>query len=183
MKKMLLTILFLGLLPLAAAAQDAAPPETNPVSNMVKQVLARSSKNIIAAAEEMPADKYSYSPTPEQMTFGHLVVHITGFNNLVCSKLSGTAAPDGPKLAETDPKDKLVPALKASFDFCTQAMAKLDDTNLGDQMVLFGDHKLSRAAVMIIYVSIFADHYGTEAMYLRMNKLIPPTAEKAKSGQ
>ena len=49
MKKMLLTILFLGLLPLAAAAQDAAPPETNPVSNMVKQVLARSSKNIIAA--------------------------------------------------------------------------------------------------------------------------------------
>jgi hypothetical protein len=87
MKKMLLTILFLGLLPLAAAAQDAAPPETNPVSNMVKQVLARSSKNIIAAAEEMPADKYSYSPTPEQMTFGHLVVHITGFNNLVCSKL------------------------------------------------------------------------------------------------
>jgi hypothetical protein len=77
----------------------------------------------------------------------------------------------------------LVPALKASFDFCTQATAKLDDANLGEQMVLFGDHKLSRAAVMMIYVSSFADHYGTEAMYLRMNKLLPPTAEKAKSGQ
>jgi len=183
MKKMLLGILVLGLMPFAAAAQDAAAPETNPVSNMVKLVLARSSKNIVAAAEEMPADKYSYSPTPEQMTFGHLVIHITNFNNLVCSKLSGTAAADTPKLADTDPKDKLVPALKASFDFCTQATAKLDDTNLGDQMVLFGDHKVSRAAVMIIYVSSFADHYGTEAMYLRLNKLTPPTAEKPKSGQ
>ena len=183
MKKMLLGILVLGLMPLVAAAQDAAPPETNPVSNMLRASLARSAKNIVAAAEEMPADKYSYSPTPEQMTFGHLIVHITGFNNLVCSKLSGTTAPDTPKLAETDPKDKLVPALKASFDFCTQATAKLDDANLGEQMVLFGDHKLSRAAVMMIYVSSFADHYGTEAMYLRMNKLLPPTAEKAKSGQ
>jgi uncharacterized damage-inducible protein DinB len=183
MKKMLLAILVLGLLPFVAAAQDATPPETNPVSNMVKLVLARSAKNIVAAAEEMPADKYSYSPTPEQMTFGHLVIHITNFNNLVCSKLSGAAAPDTPKLADTDPKDKLVPALRASFDFCTQATAKLDDTNLGDQIVLFGDHKMSRAAVMIIYVSSFADHYGTEAMYLRLNKLIPPTAEKAKSGQ
>jgi DinB superfamily len=183
MKKMLLGILVLSLMPLVAAAQDAAPPETNPVSNMLKLTLARSAKNIVAAAEEMPADKYSYSPTPEQMTFGHLIVHITGFNNLVCSKLSGAPAPDAPKLTETDPKDKLVPALKASFDFCTQATAKLDDANLGEQMVLFGDHKLSRAAVMMIYVSSFADHYGAEAMYLRMNKLIPPTAEKAKSGQ
>ena len=185
MKKIWLAILILSFTPLAATAQDAAAaaPEANPVSNMVKLMLARNAKNIVAAAEEMPADKYSYSPTPEQMTFGHLMVHITNFNNLVCSKLSGTAAPEGPKLAETDPKDKLVPALKASFDTCTQSLAKLDDSNLGEQIALFGDHKMSRAAAMIIYASSFGDHYATEAMYLRLNKLAPPTAQKPKTAE
>ena len=81
MKKMLLAILVLGLLPLVAAAQDATPPETNPVSNMVKLVLARSAKNIVAAAEEMPADKYGYKPTPAQMTFGEIVLHIAQDND------------------------------------------------------------------------------------------------------
>jgi hypothetical protein len=177
MKKFLTAILVLGLAPLGVFAQQAAPaPETNPVSNMVRLTLERSAKNMVAAADEMPADKYSYSPTPEQITFGHLVVHVTNFNNLMCSKLSGTAAADAPKLADTDPKDKLLPALKASYDFCTQALAKVDDSNLGEQLTLFGDRKMSRAAAMIVFTSSFADHYGMAAMYLRMNKLVPPTA-------
>ena len=182
MKKILMAILVLSLTPLAAMAQQSAPAETNPVSNMVRTVLERSAKNMIAAADEMPADKYSYRPTPEQITFGHLIVHVTNFNNLVCSKLSGTSPADSAKLADTDPKDKLLPAMKASYEYCTQAMAKVDDSNLGEQITLFGDHKMSRAAVMIVFASGFADHYGMAAMYLRLNKLVPPTAAQPHSG-
>lgn len=187
MKKIWMAILILALTPFAAVAQQAAPAagaidtESNPVSNMVRQMMERSAKNMEAAADEMPADKYSYSPTPEQITFGHLIVHVANFNNLMCSKLSGTSAPEGPKLAESDPKDKLVPALKASYDYCSQAMAKADDSNLGEQLAVFGDHKVSRAGAMIIWASSFADHYGMAAMYLRLNKLTPPTAAPKKS--
>ncbi len=187
MKKVWIALLVLALTPLAAVAQQAPPAagasdtEANPVSNMVRQMLERSAKNMEAAANEMPADKYSYSPTPEQITFGHLIVHVTNFNYLMCSKLSGTSAPEGPKLADTDPKDKLAPAMKASYDYCTQAMAKADDSNLGEQMQLFGDHKVSRAGAMIIWASSFADHYGMAAIYLRLNKLVPPTAAPKKS--
>jgi uncharacterized damage-inducible protein DinB len=149
---------------------------------MVRTALERSAKNMIAAADEMPADKYGYSPTPEQITFGHLIVHVTNFNNLVCSKLSGTSPADSAKLADTDPKDKLLPAMKASYEYCTQAMAKVDDSNLGEQITLFGDHKMSRAAVLIVFASSFADHYGMAAMYLRLNKLVPPTAAQPHSG-
>ena len=181
MKKLVLAILVLGLAPAAAIAQQAATVETNPVTNMVRLVLEHSSKNMVAAADEMPADKYSYSPTPEQITFGHLIVHVTNFNNLMCAKLSGTAAADAPKLADTDPKDKLLPVLKASYDFCTQAMAKVDDSKLGEQITLFGDRKMSRGAAMIVFTSSFADHYGMAAMYLRMNKLVPPTAAQQRA--
>lgn len=183
MKRAMLIIAGAMLLPMAVMAQQAsqaAAPEANPVSSFVKQLTARQTKDLVAAAEEMPADKYSFRPTAEQMTFGHLVMHMTGSNFTFCSKISGVAAPEESKLSDTDPKDKLVAELKASVDFCNSAMAKVDDSNLGEQIALFGDHKFSRAGAMIILASSFADHYGMAAMYLRLNGLVPPTAQGGK---
>ena len=150
----------------------------NPVSDAVRSILDRASKNMVAAADEMPADKYSYRPTPEQMTFGHLVMHMAGSNNFLCSKISGEPAPPAEKLTEADPKEKLVAALKLSFDFCTQALAKADDSNLDQEMTLFGGRKATRAATMIALTNDFADHYSAAASYLRLNGLLPPTAQK-----
>lgn len=182
MKIVLLAVLAASYLPVVMAAQQtaASSAETNPVSGAARRALDRASKNLTAAAEAMPADKYDYKPTPAQMTFGHLVVHVIGSNNILCSKLSGTAAPEGDKLSDTDGKDKLVAALKASFDFCTQAMAKVDDSNLGEQITLFGPNKASRAAAMMAMASGFADHYSEAAMYLRLNGILPPTAQPKK---
>jgi hypothetical protein len=177
MKRILLAILALALTPLAARAQAPASPETNPVSNAMRNMLARESKIIVAAAEEMPADKYDYHPTPAQMTFAHLIAHLAQSNNFLCSKISAAAPPADPKLADTDPKDKLVGALKASFDYCTQVLASVDDSKLGAQVTLFGSRTSSQAGVMFTLANDFFDHYSTEAMYLRMNGLLPPSAQ------
>src|SRR5579863_1945120 len=54
-------------------AQDAAPgPVANPVTTMVKSQLTRYEKNMVAAADSMPAEKYGYKPTPEMNSFGHV---------------------------------------------------------------------------------------------------------------
>ena len=71
-------------------------------------------------------------------------------------------------------------ALKASFDYCTQALAKMDDSNLGEQVPFFGGRKVSRATAMIVLTDAFADHYGMAAIYLRLNGLVPPTAQPKK---
>ena len=159
------------------AAQQASAPETNPVSNAVRFSVERASKNMVAAADEMPADKYGFHPTPAQITFGKLVTHMVGSNYGLCSKISGTAAPTEEKPSETDAKEKLVSSLKASFDFCTQSLAKVDDSNLGEQLTVFGGRKISRAAAMIALTNDFADHYSMAAIYLRLNGLLPPTAQ------
>jgi hypothetical protein len=163
----------------AASAQEAAKlgPVTNPVSSAVKTQLPRFSKNMVAAAEAMPADKYNFKPTPEMNSFAHLVMHIAQSNNGLCSKISDTPAPDA-KLADTDPKDKLVAGLKASFDYCASALDKVDDSKLGDQMML-RDRPFSRAAVLIILSDDWYDHYGAQATYLRLNGILPPTAQPA----
>lgn len=182
MKRMFLGVLVMASMPMVAEAQQSPAPtaETNPVSNAVRRSLERAAKNLTAAAEAMPADKYGYKPTAEQMTFGHLVTHVVGTNSFLCSKISGSAAPEGDKVSDTDGKDKLVAALKASFDYCTQALAKSDDSNLGEQLPFFGGSKASRAGEMMTLASSFADHYGTAAMYLRLNGLTPPTAQTKK---
>jgi hypothetical protein len=162
-----------------ALAQDAPAPIANPVSTTVKTQLPRFSKNMVAAAEAMPADKYGFKPTPEMNTFGHLIIHIAQSNFTLCSKISGGAAPES-KLAETDGKDKLVAGLKASFEFCTTALANVDDSRLSESMLIFGKNPTSRAGALIGLSDSWNDHYGAQAIYLRLNGILPPTAQPKK---
>jgi hypothetical protein len=171
-----------------AKAQQAAPaasappdmsPVANPVSGFVKAGVARYGKNMVAAAESMPAEKYGFKPSPEMNSFGHLMMHIAEANNTFCAKISGQAAPNV-KIAETDPKDKLVAAIKDSFAFCTAALANVDDSKLGEQFVLFGNRPISRGGALVALGGSWTDHYATQAIYLRLNGILPPTAQPEK---
>lgn len=161
-----------------AAVVPAVAQEKNPVTSVVREILPRQQKNIVAAVEEMPADKFSFKPTADQMTFGKLVLHIAEGNNMFCSKIAGAAPPKSPELKETDSKDKLLTALKGSFDFCETALAKMDDSKLGEKIEAFGGREAPMAWALIALTNSWADHYGAEAMYLRLNGLLPPTAKK-----
>src|SRR5881296_3185993 len=98
------------LVALCAAPLAVAPARAqNPVTNGLRAIEQRQAKNIVEAAEEMPADKYGFKPTPAQMSFGDVVAHlIKEANNYLCSAASGMKQPDADKFAGTDSKDKLV---------------------------------------------------------------------------
>ena len=173
----------------AAGTPQAAPADAqsmakmgavpNPVTATVKAQLARFSKNMVGAAELMPAEKYGFKPSPEMNSFGHVVMHIAQSNNGLCSKISGGTAPEL-KISDSDPKEKLVAALKASFDYCAAELEKVDDSKLGDQMMLFGNRPASRATALIVLSDDWYDHYGAQAIYLRLNGILPPTAQPPK---
>jgi len=164
--------------PAAAAAPDMSPV-ANPVSGYVKAGVARYEKNMVAAAEAMPAEKYVFKPSPEMNSYGHLIMHIAQSNNTFCSKISGQAAPEA-KMSESDPKDKLVAALKDSFAYCTTALAKVDDAKLGEQFMFFGNRPISRGGALVALGGSWTDHYATQAIYLRLNGILPPTAQPEK---
>jgi hypothetical protein len=162
-----------------AQAQSSAP-SANPIADALRQSLTRSTKIMSAAAEAMPPEKFSFKPTASQSSYGHLIVHISESNFRFCSAVSGVAAPEQPKLTETDSKDKLVAAVRSSFDFCSSSLAKLDDSHLGDSVELFAGRSFSRAAAILMLSGSWADHYTEQAMYLRLNNILPPTAQPAK---
>jgi uncharacterized damage-inducible protein DinB len=166
------------LLAASAAAQTTPAPTKDPVSSALRDILPGRRKSTVAAAEAMPAEKFSYKPTADQTTFGHLVVHIAETNDLLCSKAAAVPAPKVDEVKETDSKDKLVAALKASFDFCSDALAKMDDSRLAETTEIFPGRQGSRGWASMILAGAWADHYAEAAMYLRLNGVLPPTAKK-----
>jgi hypothetical protein len=149
----------------------------NPVSDGLRDRLATVSKNTIAAAEEMPADKYNYKPTDAQVPFGHWISHAASANYFLCSKLTSTTAPEA-GVQETDPKDKLIEAMKKSFDYCSTQLPKLQDSQLGEEITVFHDRKSTKGATTLELSADWADHYAQMSTYLRLNGLLPPTAKK-----
>ena len=168
--------------PITPAPTRPAPippaPIKNPVSSALRDILPGRQKNTIAAVEAMPAHKFNYKPTADQMTFGHLVAHMVEANNMLCSGAAAVPAPKVEPVNESDSKDKLVAALKTSFDFCSDALAKMDDSKLGEITGGPSGQQLSRARFALGIASNWADHYAGAAMYLRLNGILPPTAKK-----
>jgi DinB superfamily len=153
-----------------------AEPSKNPVTDAVRDIFSRQQKNLLAAVDEMPADKFGYTPTPAQMTFGHLVLHIASTNVELCSKTSGMPPPPLRAAEETD-KTRLQATLTRSFLYCEAALSKVDDAKLGNTIEIFGGKQVSIAYALIGLTNSWADHYSEAAMYLRLNSLLPPTAQ------
>ena len=174
------TVVITALLLLAASATAQTTPaqSKNPVSTALRDILPSRQKNTVAAVEVMPADKFNYKPSTDQMTFGHLVVHMAETNYLLCSKATAVPAPTVEEVKDTDSKDKLVSALSASFDFCTEVLAKMDDSKLAEATEGFGGKQVTRAWISLILAGAWADHYAEAAMYLRLNGVLPPSAKK-----
>ncbi len=189
MKKMMGAIALIAVCSIASFAQQGrapsapsqltASPAANPVSDMLRQLLPRYAKNMIGAAQSMPADKYGFKPTPEQITFGHLVLHVAQSNILLCSKIGSAPAPPQITATDADGKDKLVAAIQTSFDYCTQVLAKTDDSNLGVSVQLSPTRAMTKAGVMITLACDWYDHYSAQAGYLRLNGILPPSAQPA----
>ena len=163
-------------LPGVAAAQSS-----NPVADAFRENAAYEAKNLIAAAEEFPAAKFGYKPTPAQMSFADIMVHLAQGNDYLCGEIAGVAAPKRTEVKATATKAALVARLKETFDFCSTSLKSLDDSKLTEPLDFFGAPKKTRASVMTLTTGDWADHYSQVAIYMRLNKMLPPTAKKPQS--
>jgi len=174
-------------LPVTLAAQTpSATPPANPITTAFRGRIVGLHRNLAQAFDSIPADKFSYKPTPAQLTIGNIAQHLANDNYLFCDAFGAekskrpeedTATPDSVKA--TWPKDKLVTKLKESFAFCGNALNQLADSKLGEQTSMtFGNNtrQVTRAQMALGHALDLADHYSQIANYMRLNGIIPPTA-------
>lgn len=166
----------------AAGAQVPQPPQgAGQLSSALLAAWMRFSQNMPAAADLMPPDKFSFKPTPEQMSFGEIIAHEAESNETLCGAMGGGAQkPSESAAGATAPKAELAARLRKSFETCRGVVAGLQDSALGDSVPFFGGRKATKARAAIALAQDWADHYAQAAMYLRLNGILPPSARPRK---
>ena len=173
-------------LPLALSAQQPAGDPANPMTTAFRGRITALEANIAQAFDPIPESKFSYKPTPAQLSIGYIAQHVASDNYLFCNSfgaMKGNLAVEDTTTADSLkakwPKEKLVSKLKASFAFCQSAIGQLDDAKLPETVTItFGTRSQQRPRVAMVlgHALDLADHYSQLANYMRLNNIIPPTA-------
>ena len=167
------------LLAVVAAAMPSLLSAQAPAPSMAKELAAsfqRASNEIIDIAEVMPAEKYSYKPTPEIATFGDQLVHVAGITQRFIDTAKGTKT-DAHHGAMAKPE--VVALLKKTFQTAQDMITPLTDAQLAEPMKFpFGDRTVTRATFWQGPLFQIRNHHGQLVVYLRMNGIVPPTTAR-----
>ena len=148
----------------------------DPVAAAIRHAFAEARPNVLGAAEAMPESAYQYRPTPKQMRFGAIVLHVAESNDWGCGIIGGLKPPQRPPLDVKAGKTALVARLRESFDFCQMALEGLTDDHLDEIVWRFPNDSMTRARAIVGVAGDWEDHYAAMAIYLRLNNVLPPTA-------
>jgi len=179
--KKLLCCTFIALVALSVAvqAQDkpaAAGAPANPITMSEKGIYNFMGGDIVAGAQKMPEENYSFKPTPEVRSFGQIVGHIADANFMFCSLASGEANPSKDIEKTKTSKADLIAAVKDSIAFCNKAYDSMTDAK-GAEMIPFMNFKLARISVLSLNTAHTDEHYGNMVTYMRLKGIVPPTSE------
>ena len=176
-KRLCFLLIALAAAPVALHAQAAA---SSPISASEKGFYTVVSGQVIAAAEKMPEQNYSFKPTPEVRSFGQIVGHVADAQYYFCSTATGEPSPMKDIEKTKTSKADLVAALKDAVAYCNKAYAGMTDAQ-GSQTVKFMGYDTAKLTVLSVNTAHADEHYGNMVTYLRIKGIIPPSSEKRTS--
>jgi len=164
--------------------KDGTPGVTGYRSEVLAEVIIQEDK-FTRLAEAIPAEKYSWRPSPDVRSFAEVFLHVAAANyNLY--KLVGTPPPAGFDVkgfekSSTD-KTKVMATLKDSFVHARKAITDMPDANLDKSLDWFGGKNTQRGILLFI-VRHAAEHLGQSIAYARFAGVVPPWTEDMQKKQ
>ncbi|MEO8194332.1 MAG: DinB family protein [Gemmatimonadales bacterium] len=178
-------MLFLALTATPAFAQMARPeaaPSPDPAVTGARDMWNAMSGYIAKAAEQMAEADYSFRPVATVRTFGQLIGHVAGAQNMICSAALGEAQKGEDDIEKNvTTKAGLVAAIKASNAYCARAYAQTDAAAGAGMTKLFGQDR-TRMYALIMNATHDSEHYGNIVTYLRVKGMVPPSSQPAPAG-
>lgn len=161
--------------PLAAQAGVAAPVPADHAVASARNPWRQISGWILQAAKDMPADKFTYKPTPEVRSFGQLVAHVAGSQYMFCAAALGEKARAEDDVEKTKTaKADIVAAMQGSNEYCARAYA-VNDAATTAPVSLFG-MTMTGLGALVMNATHDGEHYGNIVTYLRLNGMVPPSS-------
>lgn len=134
------------------------------------------SKNyLIAIAEAMPEDKYSYAPTEREMSFEAQLLHMRGNMLWLGNTYFSEEEFDRKSLSKNVPtgKQAVIEALKKSFDEVYTLVDKTPSEELKETIQFFAGPK-SKLQILNLLQDHLTHHRGQIIVYLNLNEVVPP---------
>lgn len=170
--------LALGLLVAAfpVAAPVAAQDRPAGARGEVLGYLADAEQKMIALAEAIPAEKYTWRPAEGVRSVSELFLHMVAASYAI-PRQWGYAPPEGfaPQGFERSTTDKaaIVEHLRKGFAHCRSAVLAVADADLDKPMRMFGNDTTQRGA-LILLAGHAREHLGQAIAYARVNGVVPP---------
>jgi uncharacterized damage-inducible protein DinB len=164
-----------SLIPVVVTAQDALPTPRAELVNHFNMSI----RKVIALAEAMPADRYTWSPGEGVMQVGQVFAHIAHYNYRYPSTALGAKLPAGIGLDTLETlRDKaaIVKLLRESAAFARTTMTNLPDAQVEGATRLYG-RTVPGWAVMLQLVAHMNEHLGQSIAYARSNGVVPPWSQ------
>jgi hypothetical protein len=180
MKQLVLTgFLFASALmaPPVTVAQNTAPaaaPMDSLAADIQKDWLAQKTR-LLAMAEAMPEEKYSFKPTPEQRSFGEQLAHLADAHVRMLGAIDVAKAVPAPAAGGHDhgaSKAGVMKWLTEAYDFGAAVLK----ANQGALLTV--DKSTTRARAFWAAMGNAQNHYGQCVVYLRLNGIVPPASRK-----
>lgn len=136
--------------------------------------------NLLKMAEKMPAEYYSFKPSPEIESFGQRVAHIAGANFRICEGIKGIQS--NPRRPSVESKAELVAALKESAAACDSVFDSLTDAGALEKISsrLGGpfppDPMRTKLSTLYNMIRHSNEMYGYMCVYLRLKGIVPPSS-------
>ena len=150
-------------------------------SQVFDKLLSGQEKEIVGAAEAMPADKFNFAPSHSMgmfdgvRTFSSQVKHLTEVNYGIFHAWNVPGAKSRAEIEKLTSRDEILAALKDSYKYDHAAVATITPQNAFMDMDGKGGTRVGTAAYLMAHNN---DHYGQMVEYLRMNGIIPPASRK-----
>jgi DinB family. len=158
--------------------KDGTPGITGYRSEVLSEVIVQESK-FIRLAEAIPAEKYSWRPSPDVRSFAEVFLHVSA-SNYDLYKMVGSPVPAGvdSKALEksTTEKAQVVATMKNSFAHAKKAITAMPDAELEKSMDWFGGKNTERGVLLFI-LRHGAEHLGQSIAYARFVGVTPPWTE------
>ena len=172
-----LTSASLLLLPCSAAAQSTKALDADIVVRGLAALQEAYEDYVLATAEMVPEDLYSYRPTEEVRTLGAILAHIAGTNYLFCAAAAREPNPNTERLVRTrTTKAAIISALEDSFEYCHNVYETTTTADMVEKTTLLGaEYEVS--TVLAGNSAHISEHYGNLVTYMRINGIVPPSTQ------
>ena len=188
MRLALVTLATVLMAPAVAAAQTSdaglGAALTTSTATSINNMHSSIRRNLLEAAEAMPAADYAFKPTPQVRSFAELIGHVAFANYFICAMAKGDQSPAKVNFERTvSDKPGLVKALGDSLTYCDGVFKETTDANANQQVKVSGPGgttQSTRALALMFNTTHNNEHYGNVIVYLRLKGIVPPSTARVQ---